>query len=159
LTRRTLRREIETLVFALNTNGMITGNPRGVNIIDDFQLVSQYYRIPQQKRNLLWALLIGRSVDSFTKFFLTQKGCALPAGKDDFNRRILRICDPSHLRDPALRALPPLTSDLTIQTDLDDIRLKRNNLFHNSGVHFTPQEMEQFIFQSSRSLQQLVLDI
>ncbi len=153
------RRELEALAFAFNSSPQITANVTGAGIINDFSLVTQYYRMSQQRRYLLWALLIGRSVDSFTKFFLDQKGCPLPRGTDDFNQRILRICDPSQLKVRALRTLPPLTSDLTIQTDLHGVRIKRNDIFHHAGTHFTPQQMQEFIFQTYRSLQQLMIDL
>jgi hypothetical protein len=149
MTRRSFRKELISLIFALRSNNKITASVQGSRILNDCDLALQYIKIRKEKRFLLWGLLVGRSVDSFTTFFLFKKGQTLPRRRNGFNGRIARICD---LRNP-------LTSDPTIRSDLNIVRLMRNDLFHTSGRHFDSEEMRTFVFKSARSLLQLLLDL
>jgi hypothetical protein len=98
------------------------------------------------RKYLIWGLLIGRSVDSFTVFFLNIKH---KKSNDFFNSRIKRICEGAR----------PLTSDPTIKADLLRVKDLRNELFHNSDRHLSDSEMEDLVFKSARSVQQLIKDI
>jgi len=153
--RRSFKSELATLVFALGSNRRITSNPDGNNIFSDCNLARQYHSIRnRRKKYLLWSLLIGRSADSFTLFFTNEKGIIRIRPRNDFNNRILRICARGRYRNQN-----PLTSDPTIQTDLDSVRLRRNDIFHNAGRHFNDNEMQEFVFKTVRCLQQLLLDL
>ncbi len=146
--RRSFRSELTSLLFAFQTKAVIIQNPVGNNIRNDFQLTLQYNRLRRQRKYLLWGLLIGRSVDSFLKFFLPLK-LRTHRQYDTFNKRIRRICSNRN----------PLTTNPTIKNDLDTVRKLRNDLFHNSGRHFTPDETRKYLFSSIRALVQLINDI
>ena len=146
MTRRSFKNELGSLVFRFRIHVNSTNDPDEKNILDDFNLALQYHRLGRRRRFLIWGLLIGRSVDSFTRFFLTAKGVRIPG---TFNRRIGRICSSAN----------PLTGDPTIRNDLHTIRRMRNDLFHNSGRHFTHTEMRTFVFNSVKCITQLISDL
>jgi|GEM_PF-3147946 len=149
MTRRSFRSELASLIFALRASSRITNDPSGRRILDDFDLALRYYRIERVKRYLVWGLLIGRSVDHFTSFFLLAKGASLLGARNTFNNRISRICSSRN----------PLTSNPTIGTDLDTVRQLRNDLFHNAGRHFTDTEMRTLVFDAVKCILQLNLDL
>lgn len=149
MARRNFKSELLSLVFVLDANPLITTDVSAKKILDDFHEALGNCRIKKERRFLIWGLLTGRSVDSFTKFFLSKKRASLPSRRDNFNNRINRIC----------RSSSPLTSDPTIVGDLHVVRLMRNDLFHKSGEHFNDVQMEDFIFKSTRCIQQLVSDL
>ena len=150
MTRRSFKSELKSLIFALRTNNRITGNTTGANILDDINLALNYYRVRKRKRYLIWGLLIGRSVDTFTSLFLSEKRETIGNRyRNTFNNRINKIC----------RTTNPLTGDPTIKGDLDDVIAKRNELFHNSGRHFHDDEMKAFLFKSVKCFLQLLLDL
>jgi hypothetical protein len=146
MTSRTFKSELDSLLFAFSTKSNALNHPLANKVKEDFNQALNWYRTEKKRRCLIWGLLIGRSVDSFTLFFLHAKG-APSRGK--FDDRIKRIC----------RQQNPLTTDLTIRTDLDTVRLLRNSLFHEAGRHFNETEMQSFLFKSVRCLQQLIRDL
>jgi hypothetical protein len=148
MTRRTLKTELEALTLALSTNAIIQADLSAQKIFDDFSEALSYSRMHKRKRYLIWGLLIGRSADSFTVFFLVHKHVTC-IGNDTFNNRIKTIINPR----------TPLTRDVTIISELHIVRDLRNNLFHNSGIHFTDQELQDFVFKTIKCIQQLLMDL
>ena len=143
--RRSFRSEINSLLLAFQTKAIIIRDPVANRIMDDYRLALQYYRVRRQKKYLLWGLLVGRSVDAFTLFFIVLKGLD-PRRYNTFNRRIRQICHNQH----------PLTNNPAIQNDLNIVRNLRNDLFHNAGRHFTPIEIRRYVFSSIKALVQLI---
>ena len=146
MTRRSFKSELESLVFVLSSNRNIMINPQAINVLDDFRRALSCYRVERIRKYLIWGLLVGRSLDTFTVFFLASKG-ARPIRY--FDLRIRRIC-----RQPN-----PLTSNPAIQDDLLRIKDKRNELFHNAGRHFSDAEMEDFVFTTTKCITQLLSDL
>jgi len=149
MARRNFKSELLSLVFVLGTNPLIVADAFAKKILDDFHEALGNCRIKKERRFLIWGLLIGRSVDSFTNFFLFQKRASISGFGDTFNNRINRIC----------RTRNPLTSDPTIITDLHIVKSMRNDFFHKSGEHFNDIQMRDFVFKSARCIQQLVSDL
>lgn len=149
MTRRSFKSELLSLIFSLRTLITNISNPIANNVLDDFSKVLQYSRVRKEKRYLIWGLLIGRSVDSFTMLSVRRKTHS--RRESTFNERIIEICGTG--------GQPPLTNDPTIKDDLDEIRKLRNDLFHNAGRHLNDKEMKTFLFKSTRCLQQLILDL
>jgi len=146
MTRRGFKSELEALVFILSTNPYIMRNPRARSVLDDFEKALSCYRVKKMRKYLIWGLLIGRSLDTFTVFFLASKRFR-PISS--FGHRIGEICDPnSHL-----------TSDPAIQADLIRIKNRRNDLFHEAGRHFSDVEMEDFVFTTTKCITQLLSDL
>ena len=146
MTRRSLKSELGSLVFILSSSRHIMANFQAINVLDDFRKVLSCNRVKKIRKYLIWGLLVGRSLDTFTVFFLASKGVT-PFRY--FDQRIRRICRPSN----------PLTSDPTIQADLIRVKDKRNELFHQAGRHFSDTEMEDFMFTAIKCITQLVSDL
>ena len=146
MTRRTFKSELETLVFILSSNRHIVMNPRAYTVIDDFRKAVSCYRVKKIRKYMIWGLLVGRSLDTFTVFFLRAK---TRTRINHFDSRIRRICNRRN----------PLTSNPAIQVDLLRIKDKRNELFHQAGRHFSDSEMEDFVFTTTRCITQLVGDL
>jgi hypothetical protein len=146
MTKKSFKKELESLLFAFGVSSISLSDPRASKVKDDFDHVLKCYYVRKTRRYLIWGLLIGRSVDSFTGFFLDAK---LSGFTGNFNDRINRICSTTS----------PLTSDLTIKSDLRTVKGLRNDLFHNSGRHLNDSEMEDFLFKSVRCVQQLIRDL
>lgn len=150
MARRSFRTELDSLMLPLRALVRTVNNPAANKILDDFSEALQYYRLQRRRRYLIWGLLIGRSVDSFTSFFLSEKSESITNRyHDTFNNRIKKIC----------RTNNPLTRDPTIRDDLDEIRDLRNDLFHNAGRHFADQEMQTFVFNSVKCIHHLIRDL
>lgn len=146
MTRRSFRSELTALIFILSSHPGLTTNFRVTNVLDDLRTALTCSSVRKNRKYLIWGLLIGRSLDTFTVFFLDVKH---ERPEPSFNHRILRICDPVN----------PLTSDPTIMADLLRVKNNRNDLFHNAGRHFNDGEMEDFVFRSTKSMQQLIGDL
>lgn len=150
MTKNRFRRELKSLIFALGPLARSLGNPVVSNILDDFGLTLRYSRLRERRRFLIWGLLIGRSVDSFTSFFLSEKNETITnCYRNTFNNRINKIC----------RTTNPLTRNPTIKNDLRDVKDLRNELFHNAGRHFTEGEMRTFVYDSVKCVLQLIGDL
>jgi len=148
--RNLFRSELETLIFALRPLVQTLHDPVIDRILRDLELTIEYSRLSECRRFLIWGLLIGRDVDSFTSFFLSSKRQSITnPRRDTFNNRINQIC----------RTTNPLTSDPRIRGDLHTVRGLRNDLFHRAGKHFTPTEMQTFVFNSVKCIQQLIRDV
>jgi hypothetical protein len=146
MTRRSFRSELTALIFILSSHPGLTTDLRITNVLNDFKTALACCNVKKNRKYLMWGLLIGRSLDTFTVFFLDAKR-ARPVKW--FNDRILRICDPAN----------PLTSDPTIEADLLRVQDNRNDLFHTAGRHFNDGEMEDFVFTSTKCMQQLIGDL
>ncbi|MBU0778057.1 hypothetical protein KKF82_07345 [Patescibacteria group bacterium] len=139
------RQEINTLLFTMRGNGIFSASILGVNIINDMDIILNYQYGRIVRRYLTWGLCIGRSVDTFTKLFLMHKGVILPAFIG-FTPRIHEICN-NYVSDPNLK------------TELEYVRDRRNELFHEAGRHFTRNELRQFTFNAIKSMHQLLTDL
>jgi len=146
MSTKTLESELNALLLAFDTSVASLHEPLADNVRKDFDKLINYGSMDKISKHLIWGLLIGRSVDTFTVFFLNMKN---KKSDDFFNRRIKRICG----------GAKPLTSDPTIKVDLDRVKDLRNDLFHNSDRHLSDSEVEDLVFKSVRSIQQLIRDI
>lgn len=146
MTRRSFRSELTALIFVLSSHPGLTIDLRVTNVLDDLRTALTCSNVKKNRRYLIWGLLIGRSMDTFTVFFLDAKH---ERPVQSLDHRILRICDPAN----------PLTSDPTIKADLLRVKNNRNDLFHNAGRQFNDGEMEDFVFTSTKSMQQLIGDL
>ena len=139
------RQEITLLLFTMRGNGIFSASRLGVNIINDMDIILNYQYGQIVRRYLTWGLCIGRSVDTFTLLFCRHKGVILPP-RSGFTARILEICN-NHVSDP------------TIIAELEYVRDRRNELFHEAGRHFTRNELRQFTFDAIKSMHQLLTDL
>jgi hypothetical protein len=146
MSTKTLESELNALLLAFDTRVASLHEPLADNVKKDFDKVISYNPMEKTSKHLIWGLLIGRSVDTFTVFFLNMKH---QKSDDFFNRRIERICGGAR----------PLTRDPTIKVDLDRVKDLRNELFHNSDRQLSDSEIEDLVFKSARSIQQLIRDI
>lgn len=146
MTRRSFRSELKSLVFVLASHPKVSADPLAGNVVKDFDRALNCCYVRKTRRNLIWGLLVGRSLDTFTVFFLDTKRIG---SIKSFNNRILRICSPTS----------PLTADPAIETDLLRVKEMPNDLFHNAGRHFNDSEIEDFVFTSTKCIQQLISDL
>lgn len=153
--RRSFKSELETLIFALRANIRIASSPQTRGILNDFHDALRYNKLRERKRKfLIWGLLVGRSVDYFTKFFLVEKSIISPRSRMIFIRKIDRICGTGTCnRIRAITTNPLLVSELHIVREL------RNDLFHIPGRHLNVTEMEDFIFKSVKCIHQLSTEL
>ena len=142
MSAKKFRQEITTLLFIMRGNGIFSGSRLGVNIMNDMDIILNYQHGRLVRRYLTWGLCIGRSVDTFTNLFCRQKDSNWPP-RSGFTRRMNEICN-THVSDPALRS------------ELEYVRDRRNELFHEAGRHFTRNELRQFTFDAIKSMHQLL---
>lgn len=139
------RQEITLLLFTMRGNRVFSASRLGVNIIDDMDIILNYQYGRIVRRYLTWGLCIGRSVDTFTLLFCRLKGVPLPRFSG-FTYRMRVICD-NYVIDP------------DFMTELEYVRDRRNELFHEAGRHFTRNELRQFTFYALKSMHQLLTDL
>lgn len=144
--RRSFKTELAAIEFILSSDARISAAVLGTNVLNDLRTALVCCTTERVPKYLSWSLLIGRSLDTFTVFFLSEKG-EPPVSR--FDPRIRRICNSSR----------PLTTNPAIQSDLLKVKDMRNNLFHNAGVYLNKTDMEDFIFSSTRCIQQLMNDL
>jgi len=146
MTKRSFRSELKALTFALGPHPLVLTDPLASNVLKDLNQALDCCYVRKTRRNLIWGLLVGRSVDTFTVSFLSAKHERIDRW---FNDRIIKIC----------RSTNPLTTDPTLKADLLVVKDMRNDLFHNAGRLFNDSEIEEFMFKSTRCIQQLIRDL
>lgn len=146
MTKRTYESELSSLLFAYRTNAAKLHHPLAENVRNDLDRARNCRYSDQRGKNLIRGLLIGRSVDTFTVYFLLENH---RNENGTFDQRIRRICT----------GRAPLTTDPTVQADLNKVRELRNELFHKANRHFTYDEMNTFVFKSVKSIGQLIKEI
>ncbi len=146
MSKRSFRSELRALTFALSPNPIVQTNALAGNVLKDLNQALDCCYVRRTRRNLIWGILMGRSVDTFTVLFLNEKN---QANHPWLDKRIKEIC----------RNTNPLISDLTIKADLLRVKDLRNDLFHNAGRLFNDVEIEEFMFKSAKCMQQLIRDL